>query len=44
MYAQIDIKYNLPFTKVERENIKNIKSILKKAILINQLFINMVYF
>lgn len=31
MYAQIDIKYNLPFTKVERENIKNIKSILKKG-------------
>ena len=27
MYAQIDIKYNLPFTKVERENIKIIKSI-----------------
>ncbi len=31
MYAQIDIKYNLPFTKVERENIKIIKSILKKG-------------
>lgn len=31
MYAQIDIKYNLPFTKVERENIKNIKFILKKG-------------
>lgn len=31
MYAQIDIKYNQPFTKVERENIKIIKSILKKG-------------
>lgn len=28
MYAQIDIKYNLPFTKVEKENIKKIKEIL----------------
>lgn len=29
MYAQIDIKYNLPFTKVEKENITKIKKIIK---------------
>lgn len=29
MYAQIEIKYDLPFTKVEKENIKKIKEILK---------------
>lgn len=31
MYAQIRINYDLPFTKVEKENIDNIKKILKES-------------
>lgn len=30
MYAQINIKKNLPFTRVEKENIENIKKIIKE--------------
>ena len=30
MYAQISIKYELPFTRVEKNNIENIKSIIKE--------------
>lgn len=29
MYAQIDIQYNLPFTKVEKENIEKLKEIIR---------------
>lgn len=29
MYAQLNINYDLPFTKIEKENIKNLKKIIK---------------
>jgi len=48
MYAQIDIKYKLAFTKVERENINKIKKIIahkelnKKIIYDNGLYLSIV--
>lgn len=35
MYSQIEIAYDLPFTKVEKENITNLKKILKKGEITN---------